>query len=256
MPIDNELEIDQLGRPMIQRIDGIGFNPFEDRVGAVAGGGSTFAIDSWATITSSGTATQSISNARDLLQRFVIEQYSPPIKKPKQKPLTKLLDEVAVANKDIFDCVNKVQEEINTLEKTKLIELAETYDTFLFLIIGKKYTLKNASEKSKLGYYNTLTQQLLHTIHGVAGGTEINLEDFKQVMSRHVSRFVELDNVILVKYNKLFEELHDYYRLMDSKKKEKRKLMGRESKIVTVCEDYINGNSNNRDTIRLVVDEY
>ena len=71
----------------------IGFNPFElQQVGAIAGSG-TFAIDSsvWdiSNLTTTSTATQSIAQARDSLQRFVIEQYSPPVKKPKQKPLAK-----------------------------------------------------------------------------------------------------------------------------------------------------------------------
>ena len=224
----------------------IGFNPFEEQLTMpTSGGGFTIGSSSWDTQISS----ISINQARSSLERFVIEQYSPPIKKPKQKPLAKLLDEVAIANKDIFDCVNKVQEEINTLEKTKLIELADKYDTYLFLVIGKKYTLKNASEKSKMGYYNTLTQQLINTIYGVTSGNELTIEDFKHVMLRHVSRFVDLDDAIMIKYKALFEELYDYYNLINAKKKEKRCLMGREDKKVTVCEDYINGTGG--DTIRL-----
>lgn len=180
-------------------------------------------------------------------------------KKTKQKPLARLLDEVATANKDVFDSLNKIQEEIDTLTKTKLIELANKHDSTLFLVIGKTYTLKDASEKQKSAYYNTLTQQLLSVISGVTDGHDLTLEDFKHLMLRHVSRFVIIDDNMLAKFNVLFEELYEYNNLVNEKKKEKRALMGRGEKRSSVCEDYINvtaGGNGGRESVRFSIGNY
>lgn len=217
---------------------GIGFNP-------------------WETVTVSGAT--SLANAQfEQMMRLrvdigVSDWAGTTAKKPRQKPLAKLLDEVAEANKDVFDSLNKVQEEINTLEKTRLIELANKYDTLLFLIVGKGYTLEKATEKTRAGYYNTLTQQLLSTVRGVTNDRYHTLEDFKRVMLRHVSRFVELNDEMIVKFNLLFEELYDYNNTIHAKKKEKRALMGREEKESTVCEDYINVG---RESVRFSIGNY
>lgn len=240
MPIENnQVELDDFTR-------GIGFNPFEDQ--------STTDFNPWEITSVTQSLAQSQASTRQFEQMIRIRRdiglsaFSEGVpKKHRQKPIAKLLDEVAEANKDVFDNLNKIQDEINTLEKTKLIELANKHDSLLFLIIGKSYTLEKATDKTKSAYYNTLTQQLIGTINNVTDGYNHPLEDFKHIMLRHVSRFCILDNEVIAKFNVLFEELYEYYNMINSKKKEKRSLMGREEKKSTVCEDYINGG---RESIR------
>ncbi len=239
MPTDNEIEIDQLARPMTPE-----YITIDD---SVRGTIPTQSIGQ----NRETSMNRLIEFERLMSQRYGIDRVIVTPKKTKQKPIAKLLDEVSTHNKDIFDCVNKVQEEINTLEKTKLIELADKYDNLLFLVIGKNYTLVKATEKTKLGYYNTLTQQLVNTIESATNGNEYTLKDFKLVMLRHVSGFVLLDDVTVAKYNTLFDELYEYYNLINAKKKEKRCLIGREEKKETVCEDYINGTTSG--TVRIIL---
>lgn len=245
MPIENE----------------IGFNPFEDATI------TTTDFNPWEVTTLSQALEQSQTSTisfeaihrlrSDLQVSSTFVDRVP--KKPKQKPLSKLLDEVAEANKEVFDSFNKIQEEINILEKTKLVELANKHDTLLFLVIGKNYTLEKATEKTKAGYYNTLTQQLIHTIHGITEHRTRNVEDFKHLMLLHVSNYIILNDEVIVKFNVLFEDLYEYYNMINEKKKEKRSLMGREEKKSTVCEDYINTNTRGNgisNTIRFNIADY
>lgn len=224
MPIENN-EVDAFSRE-------IGFNPYEHAVV------QSYEIDG--RIFTSSDVMHRIGTDLNIAS-FAEVTKKPKLTQSKQKPIAKLLDEVSEANKDVFDSLNKVQEEINTLEKTRLIELAEKYDEILFIIIGKSYTLVGASEKTKSSFINTLSQQLFNVINGVINNHEVSIIDFKDRMFRHVSRFLILDNVINGKFDALFEELYEYYNTVNAKKKEKRALMGREEKKKTVCEDYLYG---------------
>lgn len=204
-------------------------------------------IDGW-TIEPARFEEMSLARLREFEQMLRREDVA--VSKPKKKSIDKLLDEVSEANKEIFDSVNKIQQEIDTLEKTKLVELANKYDSLLFAVIGKKYTLKEASEKSKSGYYNTLIQQLSHTIRNITDGNEYNIEDFIKIMFRHISRFILIDQKTQAELDEMFNELYAYYNTISSKKKEKMCLMGREDKKNTVCEDYINGTNSSGDIMR------
>jgi hypothetical protein len=250
MPIENN----EVFIPQDDFSRGIGFNPFEEPSFAV----STDDIVSW----NDPISISLPSDANTQFQRMMrlrsdltvgTTWAEIPVRKPRQKPIAKLLDEVAEANKDVFDSVNKVQEEIDKIEKAKLIEMADKHDNLLFLVIGKNYTLKGATEKQKSAYYNTLTQQLISTIRGLTNDIDYPLEDFKHFMLRHVSRYVALDDEMVVKFNILFEELYEYHNTIHAKKKEKRALMGREEKESTVCEDYINGG---RESVRFSINNY
>lgn len=249
MPIENNEVENEVGFI----VNELGFNPFEDSAPVEE-------FNPWEITSVTQALAQSQASTRQFEQMMRIRRdiglsvFSEGVpKKPRQKPIAKLLDEISETNKDVFDSFNKIQDEINTLEKTKLIELANKHDSLLFLIIGKSYTLEKATDKTKSAYYSTLTQQLTSTINNVTNGYNHPLEDFKHIMLRHVSRFCILDNEVIAKFNVLFEELYEYYNAVNSKKKEKRALMGREEKKSTVCEDYINGG---RENVRLSINNY
>lgn len=206
----------------------IGFNPYENTVM------QSYEIDG------------RIFTSRSVIGRIGadlnIASFAEVAKKPKQKPIAKLLDEVSEANKDVFDRLNKVQEEINAIEKIKLVELANKHDDYIFIAIGKNYALKKASEKTKQQYINALSQQLVSIVNNVTQGQDHTLEDFTRKMIRHTSRFVMFDKELENIYTKVFADVYEYYNLINEKKKEKKSLMGREDKKPTVCEDYLYGN--------------
>lgn len=262
MPIDNNedfVAIDDFTH-------GIGFNPFEEPV--------TFSTQrpfesnlttatqtpyDWTIAPPALTVEQAEAEQLQTIRRF--EQMmrgrvrSNDEDKPKKKSMSKVLDEVSEANKDVFDRLNKIQDEINTIEKVKLVELANKHDDLIFIAIGKNYTLKKASEKTKQQYINTLSQQLVSIVNNVTQGKDHTLEDFTRKMIRSTSRYVMFDEELENIYTKVFADVYEYYNLINEKKKEKKSLMGREDKKPTVCEDYLYG-SNRDNNIRIVLNQY
>lgn len=239
--------------PPFETRNEIGFNPFdltiEERPVADATVSTITSTDGgWATVVDGSVFIDTPRTFRDIQEAYAVLSGSDSTRptqrvskdKPKQKSISKLLDEISAVNKDVFDSVSKIQEEIETLERKRIVELADKYDNLLFLVIGKNYTLEGAAEKVRAAYHNTLTQQLTKVIDGVVSQGSPDFDNFNLAMLRNVSRYVELDDDAIAKFGKLFEELYEYYNLIKAKKEEKRCLMGREQKKETVCEDYIN----------------
>lgn len=204
---------------------------------------------------------ETVRRFEQMLRRTAFDPYEGakpvPKKVVKKKTAAQLLDELSSKNCEVFDSVNKIQAEINALEVDRIKELAIKYDTLLFIVIGKNYSLKGLSEAKTLSYINTLQQSLLQTLvryvydrnrFGELSEVEFGENFVNFMMSRII--FTDENTTIIREMSK------DLWRFMNDiteAKKKKKAIMGREESKPTVCEDYLHPNEQSR-TIRGSVD--
>lgn len=168
----------------------------------------------------------------------------------KKKTTSQILDELSSKNCEVFDSVNKIQAEINAIEGDRIKELAIKYDTLLFIVIGKTYSLKGLSEYKMSAYINTLQQSLLQTLvryvydrnrFGELSEVEFG-ENFVNFM---ISRTIFTDENITI-IREMSKDLYKFMNDITEAKKKKKAIMGREESKPTVCEDYLDTNNQSR----------
>lgn len=167
-----------------------------------------------------------------------------PKKVVKKKTTAQILDELSSKNCEVFDSVNKIQAEINAIEVDRIKELALKYDTLLFTVIGKDYSLKGLSEAKMSSYINTLQQSLLQTlvryVYDRSRFGEMPESYFEENFVNFMMSRIIFTNETMTIIREMSKDLYKFMNDITEAKKKKKAIMGREESKHTVCEDYLN----------------
>lgn len=191
---------------------------------------------------------EAVRRFEQMLRRNAFDPYEEakplPKKVVKKKTTAQLLEELSSKNCEVFDNVNKAQEEIDRIEGETIEGLAIKYDTLLFTVIGKNYTLKGMSETKALGYINTLRQSLLQTliryVYNPERYGEFTEGRFIENLLELLMSRIQIDDKNLPIIKGMGKDLYKFMNDITEAKKKKKEIMGRQKSKPTVCEDYLN----------------
>ncbi len=162
--------------------------------------------------------------------------------KKKSKSIDDTLNEIADSNDETFKKIKDGFDTLNNFRNKRIKELAIKYDTLMFHLVGKNYTLEGKDQVSTDKNIRHLTECINSTLMRNLDNDK-HLGYFKESLRYTLSQRVLFDNKRVNEIDLMSIDLYDYIIEFLRIKEENDKLTGKCTKVNTVCEDYLSTDS-------------